>query len=121
VTVTVDCPQVIWCPAGNQGTTLANGCVTIYLKGGINWPGPLAKWCKVTVTCESVIIEEDYFYILSPDFNGSLLVDATDFAVFAGQWGKIQLDNCANFSRVNPKVDGTDFAIFASHWKHHCP
>jgi len=122
VTVTFTDPLVILMAPPLTGVTSGSGYVRITIRAGINWAGPV----NIITTCHVVVLGVEIYdrasNFLSPDYNGSGKVDASDFAFFADDWLRVGMKDChSNFLRTpgtatENKVDAQDYSIFAGHW-----
>jgi hypothetical protein len=104
-----------WCPGENPqtGTTDGNGQAFFYFHDG-------GGCCEVQfgADCEGVIFNPSpLITIISPDRNADLVVNLTDFILFAGSY--FTSDICFDFN-CDGIVDLSDFIIFAAHYNHTC-
>jgi hypothetical protein len=113
--------------APNAGHTTFTGIP----RGGV----PQTAYCRDTLTdvvAVGQVIESLWLHFVSPDLNGDLVVNSTDFAIFASCYnlpcpGASNHCYCADLNKSDEDPPGlcvgsTDFAIFASYYNNSiCP
>lgn len=119
-----------------SGVTDANGNVTLHVCAGLNLTGgrdcltvtttvvvynyETIRWCPVCPNSDPLDLtcrEVDERQWLSPDMNGDLSVNASDFSIFGADWLS---DACRSDFNCDGVVNASDYSLFASHWLHNC-
>jgi hypothetical protein len=103
-------------PTDDNGQTTFTGAIKA---GGCDYP-------LHVVVAGTVLLKDDCsgpidvdIRAVSPDIDGDLVVNLTDFSAFGAAWGGAY-NPCVDFN-CDGSIGLVDFSLFAQHWMHGCP